>query len=59
MQNFVRQVSCLFESIQPIGTKAFSARELLDTVLFDPDVAYPTNMVFWVAYLCLEAAAVV
>jgi len=32
---------------------------MADAVLFDPDVAFPINAVFWVTYLCLEAAAIV
>lgn len=28
-------------------------------MLFEADVAFPINMSFWVAFLCLEAAAVV
>jgi hypothetical protein len=32
---------------------------MADAVLFDPDVAFPINAVFWVTYLSLEAAAIV
>jgi len=32
---------------------------MADAVLFDPDVAFSINVVFWVTYLCLEAAAIV
>jgi hypothetical protein len=32
---------------------------MADAVLFDPDIAFPINAVFWVTYLCLEAAAIV
>lgn len=49
----------MFEYIQPTSTKAFAAREIADSVLFDPDVAFPINMTFWLAYLCLEAATIV
>jgi hypothetical protein len=32
---------------------------MAEAVLFDPDVAFPVNAVFWVTYLCLEATAIV
>jgi hypothetical protein len=59
LQNFNKQIKCLFEYVQAPNTKTFVLREMADNNLFDPDTAFPINVVFWVAYLCLEAAAVV
>lgn len=59
LQNFIKQVKCFFDYVQAPNTKTFALREMVDDNLFDPDVAFPINAVFWVAYLCLEAAAVV
>jgi len=32
---------------------------MTEAFLFDPDLAFPINTTFWIAYLCLEAAAIV
>lgn len=32
---------------------------MVEAVLFDADVAFPINSVFWLTYLCLEAAAII
>lgn len=57
LNNMVKQVKCMFEFAQAPNWKT-TVRELADANLFNPDSAFPLNCVFWLAYLSLEAAAI-